>query len=146
MKALAVLLGAAALSGCVAYPAYDGYGYGSPYGTAPYVVQPGYDAGYGYGYGYGYGSGGIISPGIAYGGFYSAPGYAYPPLYSRPYPYPRPPIHARPQGRDPGWGNRDRDGDGIPNRIDRDRDGDGIPNWRDRRPGREGQGLSLIHI
>lgn len=29
---------------------------------------------------------------------------------------------------------RDRDRDGIPNRIDRDRDGDGVPNRWDQRP------------
>ena len=28
----------------------------------------------------------------------------------------------------------DRDGDGIPNRVDRDRDNDGVPNAHDRRP------------
>jgi len=31
-------------------------------------------------------------------------------------------------------GDRDRDRDGIPNRMDRDRDGDGVPNRQDRRP------------
>jgi hypothetical protein len=31
-------------------------------------------------------------------------------------------------------GQRDRDGDGIPNRMDRDRDNDGVPNAQDRRP------------
>lgn len=30
--------------------------------------------------------------------------------------------------------DRDRDHDGIPNRMDRDRDGDGVPNRADRRP------------
>ncbi|MGI4846888.1 MAG: YXWGXW repeat-containing protein [Janthinobacterium lividum] len=34
-----------------------------------------------------------------------------------------------------GWGRRDRDGDGVPNRFDRDRDGDGVPNRMDHRPG-----------
>jgi hypothetical protein len=29
---------------------------------------------------------------------------------------------------------RDRDRDGIPDRVDRDRDGDGVPNRMDRRP------------
>jgi hypothetical protein len=29
---------------------------------------------------------------------------------------------------------RDRDRDGIPNRVDRDRDNDGVPNYADRRP------------
>lgn len=28
----------------------------------------------------------------------------------------------------------DRDGDGVPNRVDRDRDGDGVSNRRDNRP------------
>ncbi len=36
--------------------------------------------------------------------------------------------------RDYGYGARDRDWDGIPNRFDRDRDGDGIPNRFDSRP------------
>ena len=30
--------------------------------------------------------------------------------------------------------DRDRDRDGVPNRVDRDRDGDGVPNRQDRRP------------
>lgn len=35
----------------------------------------------------------------------------------------------------PGYtGRRDRDRDGVPNRMDRDRDGDGVPNRRDARP------------
>ncbi|TWO73347.1 hypothetical protein FN976_00435 [Caenimonas sedimenti] len=33
-----------------------------------------------------------------------------------------------------GRGMRDRDGDGIPNRMDRDRDGDGVRNRADARP------------
>lgn len=32
------------------------------------------------------------------------------------------------------WRRGDRDGDGIPNRVDRDRDGDGVRNSQDRRP------------
>lgn len=32
------------------------------------------------------------------------------------------------------WIRGDRDGDGIPNRMDRDRDGDGVRNSADRRP------------
>lgn len=36
----------------------------------------------------------------------------------------------QPRGR-----NRDRDHDGVPDRVDRDRDGDGVPNRRDERPG-----------
>lgn len=33
-----------------------------------------------------------------------------------------------------GWRRGDRDGDGVPNRVDRDRDGDGVPNRVDERP------------
>ena len=33
-----------------------------------------------------------------------------------------------------GYGRRDNDRDGIPNRFDRDRDNDGTPNRYDRRP------------
>lgn len=32
------------------------------------------------------------------------------------------------------WTRRDRDRDGVPNRLDRDRDGDGVRNSQDRRP------------
>lgn len=32
------------------------------------------------------------------------------------------------------WRRGDRDGDGVPNRMDRDRDGDGVRNRQDRRP------------
>ena len=32
------------------------------------------------------------------------------------------------------YGDRDRDRDGVPDRVDRDRDGDGVSNRRDRRP------------
>lgn len=39
-----------------------------------------------------------------------------------------------PHDRGQHQGNRDRDRDGIPNRIDRDRDGDGVSNRQDRRP------------
>jgi hypothetical protein len=33
-----------------------------------------------------------------------------------------------------GYQYRDRDRDGVPNRVDRDRDGDRVPNRYDRRP------------
>jgi len=38
--------------------------------------------------------------------------------------------------RNPGpyYSERDRDRDGIPDRVDRDRDGDGVRNSQDRRP------------
>jgi hypothetical protein len=32
------------------------------------------------------------------------------------------------------YGDRDRDRDGVRDRVDRDRDGDGVPNRQDRRP------------
>ncbi|WP_426172666.1 YXWGXW repeat-containing protein [Massilia sp. TWR1-2-2] len=32
------------------------------------------------------------------------------------------------------WARGDRDGDGVPNRMDRDKDGDGVRNSQDRRP------------
>lgn len=32
------------------------------------------------------------------------------------------------------WRRGDRDGDGVPNRVDRDRDGDGVSNRQDSRP------------
>lgn len=40
------------------------------------------------------------------------------------------------QGRDAGryHADRDRDRDGVPDRMDRDRDGDGVSNRQDRRP------------
>ena len=38
------------------------------------------------------------------------------------------------QGRDAGVYHRDRDRDGVPDRVDRDRDGDGVSNRQDRRP------------
>ena len=140
LKALFTLLGAAALSGCVAYtpdPFQAPYQSGAPY-------APDYPAnGYGYGYGYGatvvpYGAFGYSSYGYPYG--YAHPGYAraYPRVYPRAYPYayPRTLPHLQPPspGRAPGWGNRDRDRDGVPNRLDRDRDGDGARNRHDRHP------------
>jgi hypothetical protein len=91
MKLLALLLAAAGLSGCVAYP-YGSPGYysqGGYYQGAPYVVEP---------------SSVYIYGGISY------------------------------QPRPPHYGRRDRDRDGIPDRVDRDRDGDGVPNRVDRRP------------
>ena len=41
-------------------------------------------------------------------------------------------------GRDRGV-YRDRDRDGVPDRVDRDRDGDGVPNRQDRRPNDPGR-------
>jgi hypothetical protein len=74
--------------------------------------------GYGTGYGaYPYGGYGYSQPGYYYGN----PGYVYggTAVYSAP-------AHGR--------GMRDRDRDGIPNRMDSDRDNDGVPNRLDARP------------
>lgn len=71
-----------------------------------------------YGYGYGY-------PGTTvYGTYQTAPGYGYG-TYGTP-------VH--PYQHDGRRGTRDRDRDGIPNRVDHDRDGDGVPNNQDARP------------
>lgn len=133
MKTLLLLMTAAGLSGCAVYPApaYDAYGGPGPsYGV---VEQPVYI----------YGSGVYR---------HSGPRYipASPPDHHRPRPgafagHPPPSAHMP----HPGWGardrdgdgiadrpgrNRDRDGDGVRNRRDHDRDGDGARNWHDRRP------------
>jgi hypothetical protein len=71
-----------------------------------------------YGYGYGQPGYGYAYPSVSGSVYYSnQPGYGY--------------------GYDNRYDNRqyrDRDRDGIPNRMDGDRDGDGIPNSMDRRP------------
>lgn len=69
------------------------------------------------------------------------PGYVEPrPVYVHPRPGYMEQQHHR-DWRERQWhqqqmmrSQRDRDRDGIPNRVDRDRDGDGIPNWHDKRP------------
>jgi hypothetical protein len=115
MKTIFVLLAVAGLSGCAVYPVpvYEPYGMGPVYGAPPPVVF--------------YGS-----------GVYRQGGYpdVHPPGYIRP----RPGVLVQPapwplvQAPHPGHRARDRDGDGIPDRVDRDRDGDGIPDRLDRRP------------
>lgn len=75
------------------------------------------DPGYGYyGSGYGYSSYGYPGYGTygTYGVYQSSPVVVYPGYGERRY--------------------RDRDRDGIRNRMDRDRDGDGVPNRFDDRP------------
>ena len=115
MRTLILLpLALAGLSGCVAY-------------TEPY----GYNQSYGYG-----------EPAAVY----TQPGHIYnaPPVYrygAAPYGYSG---HGYYRGSPGGYGghggygrayrDRDRDRDGVPNRLDRDRDGDGVPNRLDRRP------------
>ena len=86
------------------------------------------------GYGYPYAGGaGYYGQGAYYGqGVYTQP-YVVDPsitIYGGTH-YRSAPVPAYgPRGR----GDRDRDRDGIPNRVDRDRDGDGVPNSVDRRP------------
>lgn len=126
MKTFLVLCTAAALTGCAVYPA-PGH---DPYGNAGPVP-------------YGYG---VEQPRYIYGGttVYRTERYPYPYGFGHPRGYPHaapPPVVVVPAPR-PGrpfvqaprpWrGNGDRDGDGVPNRVDRDRDGDGIPNRMDR--------------
>ena len=121
MKTFLALCAVAGLSGCAVYPApgYDNYGYDVP---SPQVIQqPVYIQG-----------GGTIYRSDGFG-------HGYPRGYNRPPPPPPVvvvpgPRPGRPfvQGPRPGRGQGDRDGDGVPNRVDRDRDGDGIPNRFDR--------------
>jgi hypothetical protein len=47
--------------------------------------------------------------------------------------------HRGPYHDGPGAYRGDRDGDGIPNRVDRDRDNDGVPNRYDNRPNNPGR-------
>lgn len=108
-KLLLALAAAAGLGGCAVYPA-PGYGpyesAGAVYGQ-PYPVQaaPVYING-----SVGYQRGYAPPPVVVQGGRGYRPGYG------------------------PGYSGRDRDGDGVPNRVDRDRDGDGARNRRDARP------------
>ena len=100
MKTIFVLMAVAGLSGCAVYPvpAYEPYGMGPVYVAPPPVVF--------------YGS-----------GMYRQGGYpdVHPPGYVRPrpgvlvQPAPRPLV----QAPHPGHRARDRDGDGIPDRLDR---------------------------
>lgn len=106
-KLLLALVAAAGLGGCAVYPA-PGYG---PYETA--------GAGYGQPYPV------EAAPVYINGGVTYQRSYGPPPVHYGGRVYQRP-------GYAPGYGGRDRDGDGIPNRIDRDRDGDGIRNRADR--------------
>lgn len=76
---------------------------------------------YGDPYGYGYG-----------------PGYVQPQVSGSVY-YSNVPSHGGYGYGAPGYGHdnrqyRDRDRDGVPNRMDYDRDGDGVPNTVDSRP------------
>lgn len=126
MKTFLVLCAAAGLSGCAVYPApgYDNYGYDVP---APQVIQqPVYIQG-----------GGTIYRSDGFGGYprgyYRPP--PPPPVVIVPGPRPGRPFAHGPR---PGRGQGDRDGDGIPNRVDRDRDGDGVPNRVDRNPNQGG--------
>ena len=108
MKSLLLPLAAcAALAGCVGY------------GDAP--VSYGYPGVY---------QSGIYQSGVystyPYGGVYSQPGT----IYSQPGAIYSQPAQVYQDGR----GMRDRDRDGIPNRLDDDRDGDGVRNRDDAYP------------
>jgi hypothetical protein len=108
MKVLVSLLAAAGLSGCVAYPSAP---YGAPYGSpgAYYGGEMPYYGGSYYG-----------------GGYYdSAPVYIFGGSDHR-----RSFGHRHREHGDHARGSRDRDHDGIPDRVDRDRDGDGVPDRR----------------
>lgn len=85
---------------------------------------------------------------VAYGGdpyYTGSPGYSTSPYYSSgsvyygntvPYTVQTAPTYIYDRGahqRRP-RGERDRDRDGVPNRLDRDRDGDGVRNRDDARP------------
>lgn len=104
IKLCSLLLAVGSLGGCVAYPAH----YGPSGSTYPYDYD---SAAY-------------------YGG---APVLLEQPVYMYGYGGYRYRYQPRPDGR---WHkpHRDRDHDGIPNRLDRDRDGDGTANRRDRYP------------
>lgn len=103
-KLLLALAAAAGLGGCAVYPA-PGYG---PYENAGAVYGQPYAV--------------DNSPIYINGSVGYQRGYAPPPGYQGG------------RGYRPGYGWRDRDGDGVPNRADRDRDGDGVRNRRDARP------------
>jgi hypothetical protein len=82
---------------------------------------------------------GCATYGDPYG--YSYPAYPGVGVYSTPYPATVYPAYQGNvyqgnvyQGNVYGRGQRDRDGDGIPNRLDNDRDNDGVPNQFDSRP------------
>lgn len=116
MKALLLPLAAVALAGCASYG--DPYGYGYPASTYPTYPNAYPTTAY---------PGGAVYPGTVHPGatvYQGTPGT----VYSAPYG-----TYGYPQGGAV-RGQRDRDGDGIPNRLDPDRDGDGVPNEQDAYP------------
>ena len=135
MKTFLVLCVAASLTGCAVYPApgYDTYGNAGP---VPYrVEQPVYL--YGGGTVYHSDSYPYQRP---WG--YSRPPPP-PHVVVVPGPPPgRPFVRGLRPGRGHGHGDSDSDGDGIPNRVDRDRNNNGVPNRLDRSRDRDGDGIS----
>lgn len=108
-------LAAAALTGCV------GYGDTPVYGNSGWPAQSGY-----------YGGNPAVYGGSGYygnSGYYNGGTTVYTQPYSQGYTQPYIVDGTRTTRRD-----RDRDGDGIPNRMDPDRDGDGVPNQYDNYP------------
>ena len=107
MKALLIPLAAGAmLAGCATYGDPYGYGYGTTTAYPSVGVYPN-----------------TVYPNTVY------PNAVYPnTVYGNVYgSYPAAPTYGT-------RGMRDRDGDGIPNRVDPDRDNDGIPNNLDAHP------------
>jgi hypothetical protein len=80
---------------------------------------------------------GCVSYGDPYGAVYPSSGYYYgnAPGYVTNGAYVTPGYVYGTNGvYNNGRGMRDRDRDGIPNRLDNDRDNDGVPNQYDSRP------------
>jgi hypothetical protein len=125
----------ASATGCVETNGYPGTSYGgypSGYGGYPssgYYGQPAYSSGSGL-------FGNLFNQQPTY---YQQPNYYQPPpqVVTQTRYVPVPTSGQRPYGSRSSWGNRDNDGDGIPNRYDRDRNNDGIPDRQQRgnRPG-----------
>jgi hypothetical protein len=115
MKALLIPAAAVALlAGCVGYGDPVGYGYGYPGSYGGPVISSGYPGTVG----------GVYGPQTVYQQYPYGTYGAYPNAHPNVYAYPNNGVVR----------NRDRDGDGIRNRVDRDRDGDGVPNVNDARP------------
>jgi hypothetical protein len=136
MRTVKWLAGAGLLvsaTGCVETNGYPGTSYGGyPSGYGGYPGSGYYGSNYG---GY-YGQPSYSSSGGLFGNlFNSQPTYYQPPprVVTQTRYVPVPTSGRRPYGSRSSWGNRDNDGDGIPNRYDRDRNNDGIPDRQQRR-------------
>lgn len=107
-----------AATGCVetnGYPGTSMGGYPGGYGGYPsngYYGQPAYSGG---------------------GGFFGGQPTYYQQPQTRYVPVPVTQTRYVPVRSRSSWGQRDSDGDGIPNRYDRDKNNDGIPDRQQRR-------------